>query len=158
MLSKLAILGAALIAAAPVWAANSGGAASSAVTAVSGAGGHGGGSAGGGGEGHSGGGLGAHSAAASTHLGGAGHTLHAATAHALTAHASDSKRVALLNEAAKKPDHGHGHDHASHLFLHRGSAYSQLDWASVCLLTFTAADGRWSDCNRPAKTNPAPRT
>jgi hypothetical protein len=155
MFTKLAIFSIALIAAAPVVAANSAGTSASAVSSASG--GHAGGSGGGGGGGaaHGGTGFGAHSAAMSTHLGGAGHPLHAAaTAHSAP-RAGESRHMAM-NEASKKP--GHGHDHASHLFLHRGTNEFQGQWASTCIRTFTPPDGAWADCNRPVKTNPGSRT
>jgi hypothetical protein len=161
MFTKLFVLGAALIIAVPAFAASSGGGASGSANS-SAAVGHGGGSGGGSGTagggsgaGAHGGGLGAHSAAISTHLGGAGHTLHAATAHAVTGRATQSQRVAMVNGKSKNPSHDDGR--SRHIFLHRTANYSPLDW-SICMSRLPAADGRWSDCDRPAKSSSGPHT
>jgi hypothetical protein len=162
MFTKFFVLGAALIIAAPTLAASNGSSAagsansSAAVGHAAGAGGgsSGGAAGGGGGSGH-GAGLGAHSAAMSTHLGGAGHTLHAATAHAVAAHAPPSQRVATASKPPKKP--GPGEDRTRHLFLHRTVNNSSLDW-SICMMRVPTADGWRSDCDRPAKSSSSPHT
>lgn len=161
MFTQLFVLGAALIITTPALAASgSGGPSSGTAANANAAGGHGAGaSVGGGGSigaGH-GAGLGAHSAAMSTHLGGAGHPLHGATAHAVTGHLAQSQRLATVDKGKKKPDLGHD-DTSRRLFLHRTAAdYSPLDWTSICLRSFSAVDGRWwSDCNRPAKSSSNP--
>ncbi len=157
MLTKFFVLGAALIVTVPVLAAGGGASAGSSTTATT-SGGHAGGSAGGsaaGGGGGHGGGLGAHGAAMSTHLGGPGHVLHAATAHAVTGHATQSQRVAMANKPPKKP--GPGEDRSRHIFLHRTANYSPLDW-SICMPRYPTADGWRSDCDRPAKSSSSPRT
>lgn len=161
MLTKFFVLGAALIVTAPVLAASSSGGSAGPATTVSASGGHaggsGGGSAAGGGGGH-GGSLGAHSAALSTQLGGAGHTLHGAASRSMTGHAPQS-HVAMVDSASKKPGHDHNHDHASHLFLHRTAYSSPLDWSQLCLSSYSWTDGRWwSDCNRPVKSSSKPHS
>jgi hypothetical protein len=161
MLTKLFVLGAALIIAVPALAASNGGSAagsansSASVGHAGGSGGSGGGGGGGSGGGGHGGGLGAHSAAMSTHLGGPGHTLHAATAHAVTGHATQSQRVAMANKPPKKP--GPGEDRSRHIFLHRTANYSPLDW-SICMMRYPTGDGWRSDCDRPAKSSSSPHT
>ena len=105
MFSKLAILGAALLITAPVWAAASGGGTSSSGTAGSSGGGggaHAGGGGGGGGGAH-GGSLGAHGAAISTHAA-AAHAIGVETAaHVMPVHGAVAGTPEAANHKPGKP-------------------------------------------------------
>lgn len=141
MLSKLALLTAAWIAV-PAFAANTSGPAAASNMGV-----HNGGFSAGGAS--HGGEVGAHNASVNVHA-----ALQAAHA-TLHTPVTQSRHMALTVDAKPTPKPGHDHQVSSHIFLHQATRQPEIDWESWCIPRNSTSDvDAWSDCGRPAKSNP----